>query len=124
MYKIRFHLQNGKHYKHWQVIDKKGNVQYYNPNDYELEMFDCKLVSQPAASKKVHDSGVKDVCGWIKCEKINIAKSFRVVESNCCLLSYNPIFSTNWHLQGFLEPVTGQSFEQLFTISNKVYLKK
>lgn len=87
-------------------------------------MFDCKLVSQPAASKKVFDSGVKDVCGWINCKKLNIKNISLIDEFNYLLLSYNPIVSTNWHLQGFSESVTGQSFVQLFTILNKVYLKK
>ena len=124
MYKVRFHLQRGQHYKHWQISDNKGNVQYYDPNFYELELFDCRLVSQPAASKKVFESGVKDVCGWIKCKRLNIKKCSGLDNSNLCLLSYNPIVSTDWRLEGFSESVTGEFFKQLFTISNKVYCEQ
>lgn len=122
MYKIRFHLQAGQHYKHWQIRDNKGGVQYYHPATSQLIMHNCKLVSQHGAAKRVNESGKKDVCGWIKCDSYEI-----VPDSNekpvdyLDRIWYNPIVDTDWHMTGIAEPVTGMVFEQLITKGNKVY---
>ena len=36
-YKLRFNLQHGKHYKHWQITNVKTKVkEHYNPKDYMI----------------------------------------------------------------------------------------
>ena len=37
-YKVRFHLQRGKHYMHWQIKAYDGTVKYLDPNKYQIEM--------------------------------------------------------------------------------------
>ena len=120
MYKIRFHLQRGRHYRHWQITDKQGNVKYYDPDNYQLIMHNCKLVSQPAASKRVYNSGVKDVCGWIKCEDIEFSKDIEVMGLQRIL--YNPIIDTEWHAEGVDGAITGSIINKIVSKYDKVYV--
>ena len=45
-YKVRFHLQRGQHYMHWQIKAWDGTVKYIDPNKYQIEMYKCNLVNK------------------------------------------------------------------------------
>ena len=45
-YKVRFHLQRGQHYMHWQIKAYDGTVKYIDPNKYQLELYGCKLINK------------------------------------------------------------------------------
>lgn len=124
MYKVRFHLGRGKHYKHWQVTCSDKSVLYYDPSETVLVMSNCKLVSNKKTAQKVKDSGVKDVCGWISCEGLWIAytHSHLVTQQNLTRVWYNPIVDTEWHMMGKDSPVTNHTFEFLTTRGNRVYI--
>jgi hypothetical protein len=100
--KVRFHLLNGKHYKHWQVIIMQGREKidecYYDPNEYQLEMRGCKLVNQVARAKWVNKKQKKNVSGWVECEEVMLRKDFWPVLpiDNLEKLYYNPIKDVHW----------------------------
>lgn len=61
MYKVRFHLKTGKHFKHWQVIE-----------------LNAKLINKPSVADKIYAGGHKAVCTWCLCELFSFGnKIFR-----------------------------------------------
>ena len=42
-YRVRFHLQRGQHYMHWQIRAWDGTVKYLDPKKYQIEMRRCTL---------------------------------------------------------------------------------
>ena len=93
MYRVRFHLQSGKNYMKWQIRHGK-NVIYVDPSKDNLEMVGCKLVNKLNKAKKVHKAGVKDVAGWVECERVMINNENPT--DNLEKLFYNPIRDPQW----------------------------
>ena len=93
MYRVRFHLQSGPHFKKWQIRQGR-NVVYVDPSKDNLEMVGCKLVNKINKAKKVFERGVKDVAGWIECERVVINNENPI--DNLERLFYNPIVDVNW----------------------------
>ncbi len=95
---VRFHLGRGQYYMYWQIKimqgRKKVDEYYYNPAYYQLEMIGCKLVNQPNKAKKVHEAGVHDVSGWVRCEEVIINNEIGV--DNLEKVYYNPIRDPHW----------------------------
>ena len=52
----------------WQVktlqVDGTDIVQYFEPEKYQLAMFDAKLKVQLGTSKKIHEGAQDCVLGW------------------------------------------------------------
>lgn len=121
MYKVRFHLGRGEHYKHWQITGKDG-VEYYDPEAEQLILRNCTLISQPKTARKVFESGKKDVCGWISCSAVvEVGGLYDIDLDKYRRVWYNPIVDTEWYVQGYPNPVTGLTFPELITKGNKVY---
>ena len=120
MYKVRFHLGRGVHYKHWQITGKDG-VEYYDPEAEQLTLRNCTLISQPKTARKVFESGKKDVCGWISCSAIVVEGPYDVDLDKYRRVWYNPIVDTEWYVQGYPNPATGLTFPELITKGNRVY---
>jgi hypothetical protein len=93
MYRVRFHLQSGRNYMKWQIRHGK-KVMYVDPSTDKLEMMGCKLVNKLSKAKKVHKEGVKDVAGWVQCEKVLINNDIEI--ENLEKLYYNPIKDIHW----------------------------
>lgn len=99
---VRFHLANGENYMHWQVKVKRGSktidVYYYDPKEYQLEMRGCRLINKVNKAKKVHEAGVKDVAGWVRCDEVMLRKEhFSVLPvDNLERVFYNPIKDIHW----------------------------
>ena len=93
MYCVRFHLQAGKNYLKWQIRQGK-TVVYVDPSKDSLEMVGCKLVNKLNKAKKVHKAGVKNVAGWVECERIMINNENPT--DNLERLFYNPIRDPQW----------------------------
>jgi hypothetical protein len=95
---VRFHLGRGENYMHWQIKimqgRKKVDEYYYDPFYYQLEMVGCKLINKLNKAKKVHDAGVKDVSGWVRCAEVIINNEIGV--DNLEKLYYNPIRDPQW----------------------------
>jgi hypothetical protein len=101
MYRVRFHLQSGKHYKHWQICQMNGSRRvketYYDPSAIQLELVECKLVNKAKIARKVHAEGVRDVAGWVECLEVKISEN---PVDGLERLFYNPILDPNWRRDG------------------------
>lgn len=98
---VRFHLAAGENYRKWQVKVLMGRwqvrVYYLDPSMHRLEMRGCRLVNKINKARKVHDRGVKDVSGWIRCDEVLTSEA--PVEG-LERLFYNPIKDVNWRREG------------------------
>ena len=123
---VRFHLLNGKHYKHWQVKimqgRKKVDEYYYDPNEYQLEMRGCKLVNQLARAKWVHKKQKKNVSGWVECKEVILKKESPI--DNLEKLYYNPIKDIRWRRESDCGEFAwdDSQYETLITQGKQVYI--
>lgn len=127
---VRFHLLNGKHYKHWQVKimqgKKKVDEYYYDPNEYQLEMRGCKLVNQLARAKWVHKKQKKNVSGWVRCDEVMLRKNFypTLPVDSLEKLYYNPIKDIHWRRESDSGEFAwdGSEYATLITDGKQVYV--
>ena len=129
MFKVRFHLGRGPYYKYWQIRDlkdKDAGPKYVNPETSQLVLVDCELVCNETKARKVYSRGVKDVCGWIKCEYVHwhdLHLSSHINVDGYSHLSFNPIINPSWGMQGLDYPINGLKIDRLVTYGNKVYTR-
>ena len=123
-YRVRFHLQRGKHYMHWQVRAYDGSVQYYDPDKYQLELVGCNLVNKIGAARKVNSQGVKDVCGWVECDNFHVHFRDSISTESMESLSYNPIRDIHWRRSGDDNEFDwdNSEYDCLITDSNRVFI--
>jgi hypothetical protein len=125
MYRVRFHLQSGKHYKHWQICRmsgrKKIEVSYLDPWSCQLEMTGCKLVNMVQTAKRVNQEGVRDVAGWVECREVKISEN---PVDNLEGVFYNPLIDPHWRRDSDCgEFVWDESeYETLVTQGKRVYI--
>ena len=101
MYRVRFHLQSGKNYMHWQIRgedDPASEAMYFDPERYCIEMRGCRLINKKNAAQRVHAAGKKDVCGWVECDEyiVHYRKDMEGYLDNLERLKYNPIVDPHW----------------------------
>ena len=125
-YRVRFHLQRGEHYMHWQIRGDNGYVKYYDPKQYNLELCDCRLVNKLNEAWKVYHAGRKDVCGWIECDNYYVSPVSEELYpvDNLERVRYNPIVDPHWRRDGDDNTFhwDGSKFDTLITEGNKVYI--
>lgn len=123
-YKVRFHLQRGEHYMHWQIKAYDGTVKYLDPQKYQIEMRGCNLVNKINAARKVNLAGKKDVCGWVECENFDILEKNSIDTKYLDRLSYNPINDIHWRRSGDDGGFDWDDtdYDCLITDNNKVYI--
>lgn len=121
MYKVRFHLAKGANYLKWQVRQGR-TVVYVDPSKDSLEMVKCKLVNKVNKAKKVHAAGVKDVAGWVECERITINNENPA--DNLEKLFYNPIKDIRWRRESDCGEFAWDDYEfdTLITNGKQVYV--
>ena len=123
---VRFHLSNGQHYMHWQVKIMQGrtkvDVYYCDPAKYQLEMVGCKLINYPTKAKQVHEAGVHDVSGWVKCEEVILTEKTPI--DNLEKLYYNPIRDPYWRRESDSNEFIWDNSEyaMLITSGKQVYV--
>jgi hypothetical protein len=119
-YEVRFHLGRGENYMHWQVKAMCGSSKldefYYNPNEYQLEMIGCKLISNTNKAKKVHAAGKKDVSGWVECDEVMINNLIEI--DNFEKLYYNPIRDPYWRRESDCNEFIWDNSEYATLITN------
>lgn len=102
MYKVRFHLGAGVHFKHWQirtvVKGQRDKVEYFNPEIVQLELVDCTLRSNTRIAKKVLKEQVRDVCGWVECQHFTHEANISVQELPKVI--YDPKINPYWKIDG------------------------
>ena len=96
MYKIRFHLARGENFMKWQV-KAPGYVQYVDPAEHQIAMFNAKLKVQLGTSKKIHEGACKTVCAWVQCEEFQIIRNDKIKPNiNDFYVRFNPRRNPNW----------------------------
>lgn len=124
LYKVRFHLQYGEHFMHWQVKNiKTGETLYFNPEECSLVMKDCVLRNHPNQAQKILDGGHKTVVAWIECKQVEVINSVDNIPPVCTKINYNPRKNVHWNYKfGKTDIVAdGEQFEELVTIDRSVY---
>jgi hypothetical protein len=73
-FRVRFHLAKGRHYKHWQIIDKRNGFHrdYYDPDKCDIIMRKCRLGNQESTARKIFEGAHKTVCAWVDCDDLDI----------------------------------------------------
>ena len=94
MYKVRFHLAKGPNFMHWQVKSCEGEVQYFDPDKFSLQMYECVLKSAKATATKINQGANKSVCAWIECE--DFVAVFKKDMDLFDIIRYNPRKAPHW----------------------------
>ena len=95
MYKIRFHLARGENFMKWQV-KAPGYVQYVDPAEHQIAMFNAKLKVQLGTSTKIHEAHAK-LCAWVQCDEVQITKNDKIKPNvNDFYVRFNPRHNPNW----------------------------
>ena len=120
-WKVRFHLARGEHFMNWKVENPKTNeVNFYKPDEIQIEMFNCKLTNSPATANKIFMGKMdKSPIAWVVCEKYKVSKKIDPVNADE-RLTYNPRTAPNWFdTDG--DNVDNYVFEKLITFGRGVY---
>lgn len=128
-YRVRFHLAKGKHYKHWQVTNKNTkHVSYYDPQEYSMELLNCKLGNHPSTAKKIFDGSHKTVCAWVDCEDYQMfypAMAEKVIDyftttGDFQKYAYNPRKHPHWVDESY-NNVDKMEVNRLVTLKSNLY---
>jgi len=128
MYSVRFHLGRGPNFRHWQVrnlSNKSSAPLFLDPSEFQLHLHNCKLVRSESKAKKVFSSGVKDVCGWIRCDSFDVVDVSQITPDEVAGLdrvSFNPIMDTEWRIEGRSGSFSNQDVGELVTAGSRVYI--
>lgn len=97
MTKVRFHLGAGEHFQHWQVTRADGRVEYFDPEQWDLFMVDCKLKNRRKTAEKIFAGENKTVCAWVNCEQaIALPRGERTAAGKRLPVMYNPRIAPHW----------------------------
>ncbi len=128
MYKVRFHLGAGEHYKHWQIRTvckgKPDRVEYEDPSKVQLELVNCTLRSKTGVAKKVLASQVRDVCGWVECEHVITNYLDIISVQDLPRVTYDPKLNPYWKIEGDSDNYETMLVAELVTSGNKLYILK
>ena len=126
MFKVRFHLGAGEHYKHWQIrTPRKGQsdlVEYEDPSKVQLELVKCTLRSKTSVAKKVLKSQVRDVCGWVECEHVITNYLDIMTVQDLPRVTYDPKLNPYWKIEGDSDNYEMVMVGDLITSGNRLYI--
>jgi 3'-phosphoadenosine 5'-phosphosulfate sulfotransferase (PAPS reductase)/FAD synthetase len=120
-WEIRFHLGRGADYMKWRVENKpKKEVNFYDPEEVQIHMYNCKLTNQVKTAEKIYKGEInKRPIAWIKCVDAEVKTDIVPVDFDD-KISYNPRKSPNW-LNEKGEILDNHVFEKLITYGRSVY---
>ena len=128
MFKVRFHLGAGEHYKHWQIrTPRKGQtdlVEYEDPSKVQLELVNCTLRNKTSVAKKVLSSQVRDVCGWVECTHIITTYIDPITVEGLSRVTYDPKINLHWKVEQYSYEYDKVVIGDLITSGNRLYLLK
>jgi len=128
MYKVRFHLGAGEHYKHWQIrTSRKGQtdlVEYEDPAKVQLELVNCTLRNKTSVAKKVLSSQVRDVCGWVECQHVITTYIDPITVEGLSRVTYDPKINLHWKVEQYSYEYDKVVIGDLITSGNRLYLLK
>jgi 3'-phosphoadenosine 5'-phosphosulfate sulfotransferase (PAPS reductase)/FAD synthetase len=118
---IRFHLGAGENFMKWKVENTDSKeVNFYQPDQYQIFMFDCKLVNSPKTAQKIFTGEInKTPIAWVQCARVEVMPiSEQVIDID--KLSYNPQKAPNWiDVDGDI--LDNYVFPELVTFNRGVY---
>ena len=128
MFKVRFHLGAGEHYKHWQIrTPRKGQtdlVEYEDPAKVQLELVNCTLRNKTSVAKKVLSSQVRDVCGWVECQHVITTYVDPITVEGLSRVTYDPKIDLYWKVEQYSYEYDKVVIGDLITSGNRLYLLK
>lgn len=121
MLKVRYHLQKGPNYMHWQFKDTLTNaVTYHDPKENIIKLFNCVLHNNRNLANKIYLGKNKDVCAWIKCRGMSFEFDLNSFPKNCTKLNYNPKILPYWHTD-VGKDIDGLAFDMLYLTNDGVF---
>jgi len=111
----------------WQVktlvSDGTDIVQYFEPQKYQLAMFDAKLKVQLGTSKKIHEGACKTVCAWVECEELQILGTADLIKpaENDFYVRFNPRHNPNW-TDRYSNIMNDEKFDILVTDDRSIFV--
>lgn len=119
--KIRYHLQRGPHYKHWQIKTKYETF-YIDPSSCMITLHNCVLHNNRKVADRIFMGDNKDVCAWIRFKEyvVGYDKSFQQMPPIAYNLLYNPKKLPYWHTKEG-ENVDGNAYKTLYLNNNGVF---
>lgn len=120
MIKVRYHLQEGQHYKHWQFKDTKTKeVWYIHPSEQTITLHNCVLHNNRNVADKIFTGSNKDVCAWVKCKGM-VYNFDKEIPSWSTHLIYDPRKLPYWHTWSGRN-IDGYAFDILHLTPKGVY---
>lgn len=131
MFKVRFHLGAGIHYKHWQIrtVCHDGGpdiVEYADPSQIQLELVTCVLKNNRKVAEKVLADQVRDVCGWVQCQHVIFSfspKDFTPVD-NLDRIVYDPKINPYWKMENSDDNYDLVRIDTIVTSGNRMFILK
>lgn len=121
MLKVRYHLQKGPNYMHWQFKDTMNDeVTYHNPEDNIIKLYRCILHNNRNLANKIYLGKNKDVCAWIKCSGWSFDFELFTIPSWCTKFNYNPKILPYWHTNKG-KNIDGLAFDVLYLTKNGIF---
>ena len=128
MFKVRFHVAEGEHYKHWQIRTvckgKPDRIEYENPAEVQLELVGCTLRTKIGVAKKVFKSQVRDVCGWVECEHVITTYLDPITVEGLSRVTYDPKINPYWKIEGDSDNYETKRVGDLITSGKRLYILK
>jgi len=94
--KVRFHLGAGPHKGHFQITDKAG-VRYYDPAKFQLRIVNARLHNNRRMATKIFKGeSNKNVCSWIRCDRVEIYSETILSSEGLDSVKYNPKVAPYW----------------------------
>ena len=124
-YQVRFHLAKGENYMKWQVKNlSNGEVSFYDPEQYQVVMYDCILKNQKTTAKKINCGANKTVCAWIRAGHVvirNLGSQSEYPYGITYEVSYNPRVNPFWrNFQGI--DVDNTEWGEILTANRKLFI--
>ena len=97
MVRVRFHLGQGEHYRHWQVRHHDGRVEYHDPDKVSLVMLDCRLRNRRGTAQAIHAGENKSPCAWVEADDCIVQVPVRFWSGlDGRQIAYNPRVAPHW----------------------------
>jgi hypothetical protein len=118
--KVRFNLSRGKNYMKWKIAHPDGEIEYLDPDGFNLLMKKCNLRNSTKTAQKIFDGENKSVCAWILCDSVIISERQKEPLDEDSRLRYNPKINPNWDFRGI--NVDGKQFGVIESRGSKLYI--
>jgi hypothetical protein len=117
--KVRFNLGRGPRYRKWQV-SYPDRVEYLDPNEFQLRLIGCQLVSQPKTAQQINEGANKRVCAWVTCDSIEVYQNGTISIDSDEEVIYNPRNKPYWVYKG--ENSDKLTIKEIVSLGNKLFI--